>query len=82
MLGISEDVSGRELADHALEDVETHGGDIYFDVVEHIDKGEVRASTRSVSGPLTRRSNRNASFSRPDFVTTARTRRRSGSSHR
>ncbi|GAB7017208.1 hypothetical protein [Halostagnicola bangensis] len=40
VLGISEDVSGRELADHALEKVETYGRDIYFDVVEHIDKGD------------------------------------------
>ena len=36
VLGISEDVSGRELADHALEQVESYGGDVYLEAVETI----------------------------------------------
>ncbi len=43
VLGISENVSGQELADHALEQVETYGGDIYLDVIEHIEKREETA---------------------------------------
>ncbi|MCU4752928.1 hypothetical protein OB919_13235 [Halobacteria archaeon AArc-curdl1] len=34
---VSENVSGRELADHALEQLETYGGDVHFDSVESID---------------------------------------------
>ncbi|SFS91476.1 NAD(P)/FAD-dependent oxidoreductase [Halostagnicola kamekurae] len=40
VLGISPDISGRELASHALEQVETYGGDIYLDIVENIDTVE------------------------------------------
>ncbi|WP_247730322.1 NAD(P)/FAD-dependent oxidoreductase [Halovivax limisalsi] len=38
LLGVSEAVSGQELADHGIDQLEAYGGDVHLDSVEHVER--------------------------------------------